>query len=132
MKVFSKPQNFIPCRGFSFVEVIAAVVILEVLTLSVLQMYSFGKRTSAIVQEDLILANLFQWKIEDIKGRKFTNDVSGSGQSVTGFTGYQFDVVQTVPYQGNTYLKKVDVTCRWISAMGNPKQQTMSFLVADH
>ena len=118
-------------HGFSLVEVMAAVVVVGVMAASVMNMYSFGGRANLIAQQQLALTGLFTYKVEEIKCQAFAKDVTVAGQVISSFPNYLIDVTQTTPYLSNTYLKKIDVTCRYTSLFGTSKIEKVSFLVAN-
>ncbi len=119
-------------RAFSMIELVAAVVIVGVMAVSIMNLYSFGGRMNSLLQEDLIVANLLQYKIEEIQCQPFTKDVAVLGQVISPFMQYKIDVTQTTSYLGNVYLKKIHVVCIYPSAVGVTRQEQIDFLVADN
>jgi len=118
-------------KGFSLIEIVAAVVIVEVIAVSVIGLFSFVRKGNEIKRDRLNVALLMQRKVEEIKAEAFSRDVSEAASAFTNYPDYTFDVVQTVPYLGNSFLKKVDVTAFWTSPFGVSRQESLSFLVAD-
>lgn len=118
-------------NGFTLVEILAAIVLLATMALSIMNLYAFGTKTNALLEEDLIAANLMQYKIEEIKCQPFSKDVTAVDTEIASFSKYRFDVTQTTPYYGSGSLKEVDVACRYTSAVGVAKVETIRFVMAD-
>lgn len=119
-------------RGFSLVEVMAAVIVIGFMAVSIMNMYSFGGQLNNLLQENMTAANLLQYKAEEIRSQPFSKDVSGANQTITYFEKYLLSVSQITPYLGNAYLKKVHVTCTYQSAVGVSRTETLDFLVANY
>ncbi len=116
-------------RSFTFIEMLAAIALLEVATVSGLMLFSFSNRTTTVIKENLVVTNLLQAKVEEIQCRDFNTDVSGMSLYPT-YSQYFITVSQVVPYLSNSYLKKITVTCQWTSALGVAKQDSVVFLVS--
>lgn len=118
--------------AFSLIELLAAVVILGFMAVSIMHLYSFGSNMNFLTEENLVAANLIQYKAEEIKAQPFVKNVSITGQTISGFTKYRIDVTQTVPYSGNAFLKKIRIICTYSSAVGVTRQEKMDFLIANN
>lgn len=118
-------------KGFSLIELLATVVIIGVMAVSVMNLYSFGSGMNFLVEEDLSVANLLQYKIEEIRCQPFAKDITVTDQVITGFGKYKLSTTQTVPYLGNPYLKKVHVSCFYPSGVGVNKTEQIDFLIAN-
>ena len=118
-------------KAFTLLEVIAALAIISVSMLAVLQMLAFGSRCSTNSQRSLIAVNLLQKKMEEIKAKDFSADVSENGFAYSNYPAYLFDVTQATGYLGNPFLKRVDVKILWPTPFGADQEQTVSTLIAD-
>ncbi len=118
--------------GFTFIEIIATLMIVEVISLAILGMFAFSNRSTKIVRDSLIRTNVFQYKVEEIKTKEFSKNVSGTAESIPAVPGYTFNVFQTDNFLGLSQLKKVDITCFWTSPFGGSRSETMSILISDH
>lgn len=118
-------------KGFSLIELLAVVVVIGVMAVSIMNLYSFGGQMNFLVEEDLAVTNLLQYKIEEIRCQPFTKNITVINQVITGFEKYKLSATQTVPYLGNPYLKKVHVSCIYPSGVGVNKTEQIDFLVGD-
>jgi hypothetical protein len=112
-------------------EVILSIVVLETIAVALLGMMTFGTRTGLIHEEMLTAINLLQWKVEEIKSRPYTTNVTELGSFYPGYNTYTFNVSQTTNYAGNPYLKKVDIFLTWVNPLGVSKRVGIWFLMAD-
>ena len=119
-------------RSFTFIEMLAAIALLEVVTVSGLTMFSFSNRTTAIIKESLIVTDLLQAKVEEIESQDFTKNVTAAGVHYSPYDNYLIDVTQVVPYLTNPYLKKITVKCSWTSCLGIAEHDSVVFLVAQY
>ncbi len=118
-------------QGFTLIEVVASLVIVGIALVAILRMFSFGSRSNISNQDRVIACNLLQRKVEEIKCKDFSTDVTESGISYTNFSDYTLNVSQITPYNANSYLKRVDVDVNWANPLGS-QSETMSTLVADY
>jgi len=119
-------------QGFSLFEVLASFVIVGVALVGVMKMFSMASTVGVFKKDAIMVSNLMQRKIEEIKCKKFSVDVSESGTVYAGFPSHSFDVTQTINYLSNPFLKRVSVTVLWNDPSGIVQQETIPFFVADH
>jgi len=120
-------------NGFSLVEVVASFVIVGLAIIGVMQMFAMDAFTSVLREDSLAVVNLMRQKVEELKFKPFKEDVTDvSGTSSTGFEDYVFTVEQINEWEGNPFLKKIEVTATWNSFKGTQRQEEVSFLKADY
>ena len=93
-------------KGFTFLEVLLAVVVLAVGSVSLLQAISMGLFAGAINETELIAVNLAQEKMEWIRNTAYASIVSEARADVSGFSAFKREVIVTTP-QAN--LRQVTV-----------------------
>jgi prepilin-type N-terminal cleavage/methylation domain-containing protein len=120
-------------NGFTLVEVMASFVILAVAMVGILQMASLDAYLGGYEEESASAVSLMRRKVEELRLKDFTTDVSDAvGSTYTGFDQYVFTVGQDVNWSGNPYLKRVTATETWNDQHGQARHETVNFLVADY
>ena len=112
-------------------EVILSIVVLETIVVAMLGMVTFGTRTGLMHEEMHTVINLLQWKVEEIKSRPFSVNVTELNTWYPTYDKYHFNVSQATNYTGNPYLKKIDVFVTWTNFFGVTKVEGVWFLMAD-
>ncbi len=118
-------------QAFSMIELLSAVVIVGVMAVSILNLYSFSRKMNGLLEEGLVVANLLQYKAEEIRSQPFSKNVTVSNQILASFPNYSFTVTQTTNFLGNPYLKRVRIVCVFSSAAGGSRTEQMYLLVAN-
>ncbi|MDZ4241398.1 MAG: type II secretion system protein, partial [Candidatus Omnitrophota bacterium] len=81
-------------RSFTLIEILAAMAVMEVMAVSVMMMFTFGNRSLTMIQEDMIVTNVLQAKVEEIKGQEFSKNVTATDVFMAPYTQYRLDVSQ--------------------------------------
>ena len=118
-------------RGFSLMEVILSIVVLETIAVGMLGMMAFGTRAGLMHEETQTVINLLQWKVEEVKSRPYSVNVAEAGTWYPGYNRYSFTVNQTLNYASNPQLKRVQVSVTWSNFLGVIKVESVWFLVAN-
>lgn len=133
--VFKNQKCLAGRDGFSIIEVVASFSIIGIGFTALLFMFGTAGKSSALSQERVIAANLIQFKIEEIKCKPYSTNVTETGAAYTGFSEYLIDVTEAPhdPDSQGLALKKVVVTIRWNSALGGAMlSDRIPFLIAEH
>jgi prepilin-type N-terminal cleavage/methylation domain-containing protein len=104
--------NAMPRRdGFTLLEILITIIIFTLGVVIIAGLFSTGLATSVDAENTNVAVSLTQRRLEEIKNLDFeTGIVNESKASVSGFTGFQRQVVVTEP---ETDLKQVTVTTYW-------------------
>ena len=98
-------------KAFSLLEILIAIMIFTVGTLSIMGLFSRGLFGSLDAENTSTALALTQRRLEEIRNLNFTTGiVNESKAAVTGFPGFQREVIVTQP---QTDLKQVMVTTYW-------------------
>ena len=98
-------------KAFSLLEILIAIMIFTVGTLSIMGLFSMGLFGSLDAENTSTALALSQRRLEEIRNLNFTTGiVNESKAAVTGFPGFQREVIVTQP---QTDLKQVMVTTYW-------------------
>ena len=98
-------------RGFTLLEILIALVIFTAGIAAIMTVFSSGLLSSSDVENTTIGMNLAQRRIEEMRNRDYdTGVVSEARSAVSGFAGFEREVVVTEP---ETDLKQVTVTTYW-------------------
>ena len=117
-------------KGFSLIEVIAAMAILGMTLVATLTMFSLGNRDTQLRREEVIALNILRGKQEMIGCRNFSDVFDESGVTCAGLPDCVIDITVDFGYGAPLAgLKKVDMTIQWTSAMGGVRTQGMTMLV---
>ena len=126
-----KPLILKTQKGFTLIEVVGAVVIVGLAITAILGMFSISNKSRAANTKKFIAYNLLQRKIEETKLIGFAETINENIPNPYGIQGYTLTVArQPPPYNGNSFLKKVDVTITWSSPFGGTQSETISTLIA--
>ncbi len=114
------------------IEVVAAIALLELVAVSILGLFAMGGRWTSTVEDRLVASNLLQMKMEEVKCKDFTTDVSENGSSYSGYSKYSLNVSQVSPYLGNPNLKRINVDISWMDPLEINQNETVATLVANY
>lgn len=98
--------------GFTLLEVLLALLLITVGTLALAQAFSLGLFSSAENESLLVSSQLAQEKMEEIRNKTYSGISNESRAAVSGFSGYEREVVVTTPV---TNLKQVNVNVYWFN-----------------
>jgi len=126
------PREGSRLSGFTFIEIVATLLILETIVLSIMGMYAYSKNSTRLINDRLIVQNLLQWKAEEIMCHDFLKDETKNDEVIDPFTGYKLFTSEITNYIGLTRLKKIDVVCRWTNSWGIAEEEKISLLKADY
>ncbi len=98
-------------KAFSLLEILIAIMIFTVGIVSVIGLFNMGLFGDVDVENTFTALALTQRRLEEIRNLDFTTGiVNETKAAVTGFTGFQREVIVTQP---QTDLKQVMVTTYW-------------------
>ena len=98
-------------KAFSLLEILIAIMIFTVGTLSIMGLFNMGLFGSLDAENTSTALALSRRRLEEIRNLNFTTGiVNESKAAVIGFTGFQREVIVTQP---QTDLKQVTVTTYW-------------------
>jgi len=120
-------------RGFTLVEVLAAIVIVAVGLVSVVELFGYGTR-AAVLQEDRVLAmGVLRRAVEEAKAKGFNEDAtmpSGSDYDPDYPARFTYSVSEDAAFASPLDVKRIDVTVEWTTAGWGSQQVTITTLVA--
>lgn len=97
-------------KGFTLLEMLIALVLFTIGVVLIVGLFGHGLTGSLDAENTTIAMNLGQGKMEEIRNLAYTDIASEAKDDVSGFSGFQRDVVVTEPQTG---LKQVVVTTYW-------------------
>ncbi len=98
-------------KAFSLLEILIAIMIFTVGIVSVIGLFNMGLFGDVDAESTSTALALTQRRLEEIRNLDFTTGiVNETKAAVTGFTGFQREVIVTQP---QTDLKQVTVTTYW-------------------
>ena len=127
-------------EGFTLFEVIAAVAILGITLVAVLEMFALGTQLTASRGEELVANNLLSGKVEWLKNKGLLYIVDEPAAvcadcptetCVLKNCNMKVDGEDYLPFS-NTSLKKITVSVMWDSADGTSQQRDLIALVGNH
>lgn len=99
-------------KGFTILEVLLAVVLITTGFAVLLNFASIGLFSGGENENELTGISLAQDKIEELRNKSYANVVNEVKAAVSGFTGFQREVVVTIP---QTNLKQININVYWLS-----------------
>ena len=107
------PDHFMmsSIKAFSLLEIMIAIMLFTVGTISITGLFNIGLFGDLDAENTSAALTLTQQRLEEIRNLAFdTGIVNESKATVTGFPGFQREVIVTQP---QTDLKQVTVTTYW-------------------
>ncbi len=129
MKCFARSR-----RGFTLIEVMAAVVVLGIGIASVLALISQSTRAISIARSATVQASLAKMVMVEIENKywqKKVDDISNSGDFGEDFPDYRYEVVVTEDIDEEVpALQQVDVTI-FYDGVVPPREYTLTTYLID-
>ena len=119
-------------RGFTLVEVVSSFIIVGLALVGVMRLFSMGSKTNPIKTDSLIVRNLVQSKIEEIRCKNYSDVVAEAAAACPGYPLYTCQVDVELYDNPPLDLKKVDVIVSWTLMSGGTHQEKITTLVADY
>lgn len=92
-------------RGFTLVELLLAVALIVFGVIAVVSVMSSGMSSDMTVEGQIKALNLAQEKMEEVKNTAYASVASDARAAVTGFSGYEREVVVSgTPKQVTVYV----------------------------
>lgn len=129
MKIKNIIRNRKPKNGFSLIEVAVALTLLALVSGGMLAVFNQGFAAARKTQQRTFVYSLAREKIEE----KFaTNPWPAANETrlaVSGFAGFEREVVVSCPYLGFNDLARINVTVWWDNGA---RSQTLETLKANY
>ena len=117
-------------HGFTLLEILITIVILALGTTALLSAFSQAIFTSGIVSDLRTATALSQAKMEDLKDTAFASIVNETRAEVSGFTGFDRQVIVTASPAGtNSNLKQADTTVYYKTKGGERSSAFTTYFV---
>lgn len=120
-------------RGFSLIEVVAAMALVGIALIAVLNMFTLGNRDVITRREELIALSLVRGKLEELKAKDLANVVNEAGIICSGLNSCQMNVTVTSNFGSPTWTgkKQVYVQVLWTGADNVMRQEGASIVIGD-
>ncbi len=125
-------------KGFSLIELSAALFILTVGLFGVIQMYHFGLDKLNAVREFTLATQAIQNEIETLRTMPFSSLENGERQGFIAAVPELETLVQVSPtvsirdfIEGRGEVKEVTVRIKWIGEHGRVIEKSLTTLIAD-
>lgn len=117
-------------RGFTLVEVLAALSMIGLMMTSILGAFAAAKKYDAYNGQKVTAYNLLQEFIErEVMAKKFNNTGTAPVTPATPFNNFQITTTQRFLYSN---LKEVTVTISWPNPYGRTHQEQLKILRANY
>lgn len=116
--------------GFSFLEVLLATLLLSIGLVGLINVFSIGLSESVEAKHFALAKNLTEEKLEEIRNLSYTNVVTEPRADVSGFSGYQREVLVSEIPESDSGLKEVQINLFW-DAKGGEVSISLHSYVSD-
>ncbi len=121
---------FLYQRGFTLVEVLAALSIIGLMMTSVLGAFVVAKKYDAYNEQKVAAYNLLQEFIErEVMAKKFSNTNTSAVTPAVPFDNFKITTTQTLLYSN---LKEVAVKISWPNPYGRTHEEQLKVLRAKY
>lgn len=128
-------------KGFTLIEVIAAIVIVGVGLVSVIETFLMGNKMITLREERTVVAHLLQGTMEEVKAKGYAADVSHSGECselsacaescarmLTENCKY---TIKKEDYDAGLQLKKIDLAISWEPRGWEPQEEKITTVITN-
>ena len=119
-------------RGFTMFEVLAAMVIVALGLVSVLGLFAYGNRATALQQDRILAMSVLRRAVEEARAKDFGFDVRmPAGSSFPEYPpNISYEVLQDLNFAPPLAIKRIDVTVSWTTTGWGAQEETVTTLVA--
>ena len=116
-------------RGFSFLEILLATVLLSIGLVGLVNAFSIGLSESSQAKQYTVAKNLAEEKLEEIRNTSYANVVIESpAVPVSGFLDYRREVLVSEIPQPGSGLKELQINVFWQAKGGEVSISLASYV----